>query len=106
MLESAGFDFRNRYPQKVLVKIAKTCHFNKPHEAKTAWNLSIDLYRTFAPLKQTTNTMAIACIELAVRLQGGDVGKAGNTPGGMIDYKKWNTTRAEVMGKRRITYAM
>ncbi|KAH7128803.1 cyclin-like protein [Dendryphion nanum] len=97
MLESAGFDFRNRYPQKLLVKIAKACGFDKSNEGKTAWNLCIDLYRTFAPVKQTTNTMAIACIELAARLHNHDIKKAGNTPGGVVDYKKWNTSRAEVM---------
>ncbi|KAF1361340.1 cyclin-like protein [Lizonia empirigonia] len=72
MLESAGFDFRNRYPQKLMIKLARALQFSRHNEAKTAWNLSVDLYRTFAPLKQSTPTLAIACLELAVRLHGMD----------------------------------
>lgn len=95
MLESAGFDFRNRYPQKLIVKLARALKFNGNKEAKTAWNLSIDLYRTFAPLKQTTPTMAIACLELAARLHGNDTNELVDA--GMIKYSKWSTSRAEIM---------
>ncbi|KAL6708107.1 RNA polymerase II C-terminal domain kinase beta subunit [Coniothyrium glycines] len=95
MLESAGFDFRNRYPQKLLVKLARALKFNENNEAKTAWNLSIDLYRTFAPLKQTTPTMAIACLELAARLHGLDT--VVIVDAGLAKYSKWATSRAEVM---------
>lgn len=96
MLESASFDFRNRYPQKLVVKLAKAARFSKQKEARTAWNLSIDMYRTFAPLKQTTATIAIACVELAARLHGLDGDKYVDK--GPLAYKKWNTSRAEVMG--------
>jgi CTD kinase subunit beta len=96
MLESAGFDFRNRYPQKLVVKLAKAVGFEKGKEGHTVWNLSMDLYRTWAVLKQSTTTMAVACVELAARLHG----KAGEeyVDKGALDYKKWNTSRAEVMG--------
>jgi CTD kinase subunit beta len=97
MLESAGFDFRNRYPQKLVVKMARAAGFDRGSEAKTAWNLSIDLYRTFAPLKQTTTTMAMACIELAARLH--EMNPEDFVDSGVLSYKKWNTSRAEVMGK-------
>ncbi|EDN03501.1 predicted protein [Histoplasma mississippiense (nom. inval.)] len=69
MLESSGFDFRNRHPQKPLIKLIK--HFNFDKNSKTsrvAYGMSLDLYRTFAPLKQTSATMAFACLELAGRL--------------------------------------
>lgn len=95
MLESAGFDFRNRYPQKVMVKLARALKFDLNKEAKTAWNLSIDLYRTFAPLKQTSPTLAIACLELAGRLHGIDTSRFADA--GIIKYSKWATSRAEVM---------
>jgi CTD kinase subunit beta len=36
--------------------------------AATAWKVSIDLYRTLAPLKMGTGVMAFACLELAERL--------------------------------------
>lgn len=95
MLESAGFDFRNRYPQKIMVKLARKLGFDKTNEAKTAWNLSIDMYRTFAPLKQTTTTMAISCLELAARLHEMDASKVVDD--GPVKYEKWTTSRAEIM---------
>lgn len=97
MLESAGFDFRSRHPQKLVVKLARALDFDRNNVARTAWNLSIDLYRTFAPLKQTTPTMAIACLELAARLHNMDVKSVVDN--GSVTYKRWNTSRGEVMGK-------
>lgn len=94
MLESAGFDFRNRYPQKIMVKLVRDLKFDDI-AAKTAWNLSIDLYRTFAPLKQSTPTLAIACLELAARLLEQDT--SGLIDNGVVTYSKWSTTRAEIM---------
>lgn len=94
MLEASGFDFRNRYPQRLLLKIAIVYGVDKETVGKTAYNMSLDLYRTFAPLKQTTPTMAIACVELAGRVLDTSVPELerGN------DYEKWKTTRQEIMG--------
>lgn len=107
MLESAGFDFRNRYPQKLMVKLARALKFDQNNEGKTAWNLSVDLYRTFAPLKQNTPTLAIACVELAARLYERD--PEALVDRGVCRYAKWGTSRGEVMGKfsfsRRLRYA-
>ena len=96
MLESSGFDFRNRYPQKLLLKLAKMYNVDRESVGKTAYNVSLDLYRTFAPLKQSTPSMAIACLELSGRIlesrvEDLEIGKG---------YKKWRTTRAEIMGRR------
>ncbi|KAL8647691.1 MAG: hypothetical protein Q9210_005407 [Variospora velana] len=93
MLEASGFDFRNRYPQRLLLKIAKIYGGDKDTVARTAYNMSLDLYRTFAPLKQTTVTMAIACVELAGRILDQPIAEleAGE------DYEKWKTTRQEIM---------
>ncbi|KAL8990086.1 MAG: hypothetical protein Q9177_001172 [Variospora cf. flavescens] len=93
MLEASGFDFRNRYPQRLLLKIAKIYGGDKDTVARTAYNMSLDLYRTFAPLKQTTATMAIACVELAGRILDRPITEleAGE------DYEKWKTTRQEIM---------
>ncbi|KAL8940633.1 MAG: hypothetical protein Q9216_002712 [Gyalolechia sp. 2 TL-2023] len=93
MLEASGFDFRNRYPQRLLLKIAKVCGVDKETVGKTAYNMSLDLYRTFAPLKQTTSTMAIACVELAGRVQDTRAPELENGS----DYEKWKTTRQEIM---------
>ncbi|KAL9025177.1 MAG: hypothetical protein Q9196_005958 [Gyalolechia fulgens] len=93
MLEASGFDFRNRYPQRLLVKIAIVYGVDKETVGKTAYNMSLDLYKTFAPLKQTTSTMAIACVELAGRVLHTPIPglEEGN------DYEKWKTTRQEIM---------
>ena len=97
MLEGASFDFRNRHPQKLVVKLVKSCALPKDTVGKTAYNMSLDLYRTFAPLKQTTPTMAIACVELATRLCDADPSRVVGERG--IKYRRWSTSRAEVMGK-------
>ncbi|KAL8728208.1 MAG: hypothetical protein Q9166_005556 [cf. Caloplaca sp. 2 TL-2023] len=93
MLEASGFDFRNRYPQRLLVKLARIYGVERATVGKTAYYMSLDLYRTFVPLKQTTPTMAIACVELA--------GRVLNLPVSVLesgqDYKKWNVIRQEVM---------
>lgn len=94
MLESSGFDFRNRHPQRLLIKFMK--FFGLSKESTTtliAYKISLDLYRTFAPLKQTTSTMAFACLELTCRLL--DDSTVDIRP---EDYDEWATTRADVMG--------
>ncbi|MCJ1393900.1 RNA polymerase II C-terminal domain kinase beta subunit [Xylographa bjoerkii] len=93
MLEASGFDYRSRYPQKLLLKLSKYYHLNRDTVGKTAYNMSLDLYRTFAPLKQTTSTMAIACVELSGRLHEKNVQELEAGKG----FKKWRTSRAEVM---------
>lgn len=94
MLEASGFDFRNRYPQRLVLKIAKHYNIEKETIGKTAYNMSMDLYRTYAPLKQTTTTLAMACVELSARVfcQAVPELEAGT------DYKRWQTSRLEVMG--------
>ena len=95
MLEASGFDYRSRYPQKLLLKLSKYYLLDRDSVGKTAYNMSLDLYRTFAPLKQTTSTMAIACVELSGRLHERNVQELEAKKG----LKKWRTSRAEVMGK-------
>ncbi|KAL8913206.1 MAG: hypothetical protein Q9172_007341 [Xanthocarpia lactea] len=93
MLEASGFDFRNRYPQRLVLKLAKIYGADKATFGKTAYNMSLDLYRTFAPLKQTTPTMAVACVELAGRVLGKLVSELESGK----DYKQWRIARQEVM---------
>lgn len=96
MLESSGFDFRNRHPQNLLMKLIKNFGFDKnSRTARVAYEMTLDLYRTFAPLKQTSATMAFACLELAGRLLN-DRNKSVEAAG---SYKRWRISRAEVMGK-------
>ncbi|PYH42641.1 putative cyclin [Aspergillus saccharolyticus JOP 1030-1] len=94
MLESSGFDFRTRHPQKTLVKLARKYGLTSQSEVSTvAYRIAQDLYRTYAPIKQTTSTMAFSALELAGRLLDQRIPEveAG------VDYKDWNTSREEVM---------
>lgn len=94
MLEASGFDFRNRYPQRLVLKVAKYYKVEKDTVGKTAYNMSMDLYRTYAPLKQTTITLAMACVELSARVFGQVIPELEAD----TDYKRWQTSRPEVMG--------
>ena len=102
MLEASGFDFRNRHPQRLIVKMAKSQGLRKAKVGKTAYRISLDLYRTFAPLKQTTPTMAFACLELAAHL-------CGENPARIVPrktYNNWKISRPEVMGEDRPPFSM
>lgn len=94
MLEASGFDYRNRYPQKYLFKLAKKCELDAD-VIKTGFKMMLDLYRTFAPLKQTSAAMAFACLELATRVmdkqQGNLRGKKAPRHG------TWMVYRQEIM---------
>lgn len=103
VLEAASFDFRSVRKHEVLVKCAKMelkqCD---PKEARdlgnVAWTVLTDLHRTFASLKHTTATQAIACLELALHLQpeaSTATIRAKDQP--TFDYAKWSTKREDVM---------
>ena len=96
MLEASGFDFRTRHPQKTLIKLARKYGLTAQSAvSNTAYRISQDLYRTFAPIKQTSSTMAFACLELAGRLldERSEAVEQGR------DYHAWRTSREEVMGE-------
>lgn len=99
MLEASSFDFRNRHPQPLMVKLEKHYGLEK-HSAvtKIAHLISLDLYRTFAPLKQNTATMAFACLELSGRLHGQEKEKGMRNICEGRDYKRWAIERDTVMG--------
>ena len=94
MLEASGFDFRNRHPQDLLIKLLKHYGFQKTDPVvKLAYTISLDLYRTWAPLKQTTVVLAFACLELAGRLLGEENTRVWTGR----DYREWNIERGMVM---------
>jgi CTD kinase subunit beta len=71
IIESTRMDFRTRHPHQLALKLAK--RYGLPRAvALKAYDLSMDLHRTWAPLKQNQGTMALACLELAARLCGAD----------------------------------
>ena len=98
MLEASGFDFRNRSPQRLVLKLAKYYDVDRETVGKTAYNISLDLYRTFAPLKQTTPAMAMACVELSGRVHGQRIEEIEDGQ----SYQKWSISRPEVMGKSNV----
>lgn len=96
MLEASGFDFRTRHPHKTLMKLGR--HYGLPQNSEVsnlAYRISSDLYRTFAPIKQNSSTMAFSCLELAGRLLDQRVEQVESG----LDYAQWSTSRAEIMGK-------
>lgn len=94
MLEASGFDFRTRHPQKKMYKLCKG--FKLPNEHMLlAYQILLDTYRTYIPLKQTTSTMAFASLELAGRLNLNRIEELESRH----EYAKWYTSREEVMGK-------
>ncbi|EKD19622.1 uncharacterized protein L3040_002035 [Drepanopeziza brunnea f. sp. 'multigermtubi'] len=94
MLESSGFDFRVRYPHKHIIKLGKEAGIEKD-VSRVAYNMMLDLYRTFAPLKQSCSTMAFACIELSTLLleKQQSAIRGERSP----KYRKWGTTRTEII---------
>jgi CTD kinase subunit beta len=104
VLEAGGFDFRSKHPHKLFVKIAKSMPEGEDGERqkveKVGWSIMTDMYRTFAPLKQTTATMALAGLELAAHLHA--TSSANNTSAirdelRIYDISKWSTTREQIM---------
>jgi CTD kinase subunit beta len=76
ILETIGFDFRVQYPQKLLIKMVRRIFprddIASRDEGKefihVAYDMSIDLYKTFAPVKQATFTLVLAMLELTALL--------------------------------------
>lgn len=77
------------------MKLLKYAGFSK-EVGNIAYDMMIDLHKTFAPLKQVTTTMAFACTELAalVTESAEDQRIINNLT---KDYAKWSTSRAEVV---------
>lgn len=94
ILETIGFDFRARYPQKILIKMVRRLY--NPTEGKKVipmvYEMSIDMYRTFSPIKASSFTMVLAIIELAALLNDRDVKRIRS-----LDLDKYHTTRHSVI---------
>ncbi|KAH8880265.1 cyclin-like protein [Thozetella sp. PMI_491] len=91
ILETIGFDFRVQYPQKLLSKMVRKLF---PASAakefqKLAYDMSIDLFKTFAPIKQSTFTMVLGIIELTALISG-----AGEDVVRGLDPAAYHTDRA------------
>jgi hypothetical protein len=78
MLEGSTFEFDTRHPQVLTTKIMQV-EFDlefaneKDRELlRCAWSITLDLNYTFAMLKNVTQALALASVELAFRLNGQD----------------------------------
>lgn len=78
---------------KLVVKLSRSYNVNKDTVGRTAYAICTDLYRTFAPLKHSSQTLALACVELAGRLHGESVKALEEGRG----YRRWRTSREQVM---------
>lgn len=94
MLEASGFDFRNRHPQRYLLKLSRKCGMDK-NVTRIAYKMMTDLYCTFAPLKQSSSAMAFGCLELTTRLlhQQQHLVEAEIA----ASLRKWRTNRAQIV---------
>ncbi|TDZ28504.1 CTD kinase subunit beta [Colletotrichum sidae] len=93
VLETVGFDFRCRYPQAALLKTTKQVMGDDSKQVfAVAMDMSIDLYKTFAPVKQSSFTMALAVLELTARLTATGVDKVEK-----VNPKEFHTTRQSVV---------
>lgn len=95
ILELVSFDMSGRYPQYMLPKVIRTLIADRAtgHEIYAiAYDMSIDMYKTYAPLKQTTFTMAVALVELACRLMDRHSNVVAR-----INPRRWHTSRACVL---------
>lgn len=102
VLESGGFDFRSRSPHQALIKISKSLPQSEDLKtvSKLAWTILTDLHRNFAPLKQTSATLALASLELAANFRATESEDRTCTVKDdlqALDLNKWHTTREEVM---------
>ncbi|KAI5464952.1 hypothetical protein BGZ63DRAFT_470930 [Mariannaea sp. PMI_226] len=71
ILETIGFDFRTRYPQELLVKVVRSILGKEGGNDffTTAYAMSIDMYKTFVPIKRTTFSMVMALVELTALMR-------------------------------------
>lgn len=94
ILETIGFDFRVRYPQKILVKMVRHLHPLEDDKAfiAMAYDMSVDMYKTFSPIKASSFSIVLAIIELTALLKGGDVDKIR-----ALDLTKYHTTRPSIV---------
>ena len=95
VIEASAFDFRSRHPQKFVIKFAKNKGLEHEPFGRIAYDMCIDLYRTFAPLKQTAFTMALACLALTAKLLEAEVPFLDDEK----TFDESDTAPEEVMGK-------
>ncbi|OTB06465.1 hypothetical protein M426DRAFT_20917 [Hypoxylon sp. CI-4A] len=98
MIEAIDFDFRVRYPQKILAKLIKRVLGNTADISQffpVAFEMCIDLYKTYAPLKHNSYTCAFVVAYLTAMITNRFTHEFGR-----LDVRDWHTDEqctAEVM---------
>ncbi|KAI1334467.1 hypothetical protein F5Y15DRAFT_401550 [Xylariaceae sp. FL0016] len=94
VMETIRFNYRIRYPQEILAKLVKKI-LGRGQNAKNffnvAWKMSIDMYKTFVPLKQTTFTCAVMLAQLTALVTGRYRNEFMS-----LNYTRWHTEEAFV----------
>ncbi|PHH51218.1 CTD kinase subunit beta [Ceratocystis fimbriata CBS 114723] len=72
ILETVGFNFRVRHPQKHLAKVCHSLGLGDPSQEfyVTAYHMLMDMYKTLVPIKQGTYVMVLATLELTTLVTG------------------------------------
>lgn len=94
ILETIGFDFRARYPQKILIKMVRRLF--REDDARDfipmAYDMSIDMYKTFSPIKASSFTMVLAILELTALLNERGIDRIRS-----LDLDKYHTNRSSIL---------
>ncbi|KTW30613.1 hypothetical protein T552_00329 [Pneumocystis carinii B80] len=64
VLETSCFDFRRHHPQPYIIKFARHLKLSK-EIAQKAWDITIDSYKTFSPIKYPPHCIALMALVLA-----------------------------------------
>lgn len=67
VMETICFDFRFSNPHLYVIKLGHELELDKA-VARTAWDVTTDMFFTYAPLRQPSHTLALAAIILAAKL--------------------------------------
>jgi hypothetical protein len=99
LLEIVAFDFRARNSAEIL---AGLCHAVGADRitGTAALAICLDVYRTLAVLKETRQTLACACLELAARF----LEKGLDTITDEEMYAELGTSRGEVIGESLVFF--
>ncbi|KAH7031377.1 uncharacterized protein B0I36DRAFT_323807 [Microdochium trichocladiopsis] len=97
VLEALRFDFRVRFPQKIIAKLVKYRLGSDEQAAKdffaVAYAMSFDMYKTHVPIKHTTFSMSLAVVELTALLTGVHIDEFRIKDPSI----KWHTDRSVVL---------
>lgn len=96
-MDAIGFNMRVWHPFRLVVKFAKRCGYKKDPIIADAFDIVSDAYRTFAPLKHTHQSVAMACLEVSTMVNDIDIGP--HVADGKLWSDRFDIERFETLGK-------